>query len=112
MKPHIVDVRVKGRRPFRVVLGGRVANVATSVARMPMITLLARVYVRSGFTPTVEGVAHESEHVEQWHDIGPIVFPVRYVLEHLRRGYKRNRFEQKAREYALAHSHLFADWNR
>jgi hypothetical protein len=39
---------------------------------------------------------HELEHVRQWR-AAPLTFPVRYVWQHLRRGYRDNPFEVAAR---------------
>jgi hypothetical protein len=40
-------------------------------------------------------VAHELAHVRQWR--ADPLFPVRYALETLRRGYRENRYEEEAR---------------
>jgi hypothetical protein len=40
-------------------------------------------------------LAHELEHVRQWRQVP--LFPLRYALESVRRGYWNNRFEVQAR---------------
>lgn len=47
-------------------------------------------------------VAHELTHVRQWE--ADALFPLKYALESLRRGYRDNRYEREARanESALA----------
>ena len=111
----IVRVRVEGRRPFDVRLGGKLSALLTWLARMPLFTppLPGRftVYVRPGFVPVVKGIAHESEHVEQIAELGRVRFAIAYVWEQLTRGYERNRFEVGARDYARANAHLFTDWD-
>ncbi|HEX2093677.1 MAG TPA: DUF4157 domain-containing protein [Longimicrobiaceae bacterium] len=41
-------------------------------------------------------LVHELTHVRQWEE--DRLFPVRYALESLRRGYRDNRYEREARE--------------
>lgn len=41
-------------------------------------------------------LVHELTHVRQWEE--DRLFPVRYALESLRRGYRNNRYELEARE--------------
>lgn len=43
---------------------------------------------------------HEVAHVQQFEQVG--AFPARYLWESLRRGYRKNRFEQEADAWALA----------
>lgn len=45
-------------------------------------------------------LAHEMAHVRQWEE--DRLFPLRYALESLRRGYRNNRYEVEAREAASA----------
>jgi hypothetical protein len=48
-------------------------------------------------------LVHELTHVRQWRE--DRLFPVRYALESLRRGYWNNRYEIEAREAASAVPH-------
>ena len=59
------------------------------------VTLRSTIIVHPGVRLTRRLLAHELEHVRQWKD--PL-FPFRYTLESLRRGYWNNRYEQQARE--------------
>ncbi len=54
------------------------------------------VYVRAKHLMTPALVRHELAHVRQARTHG-ILFPLRYYVEHVRRGYHRNRFELAAR---------------
>jgi hypothetical protein len=42
-------------------------------------------------------VIHELKHVEQYERLGAIPFLVRYLMEHIRKGYWNNAFEAEAR---------------
>jgi hypothetical protein len=70
---------------------------------MSGLTLANRVYIRTDYCPidienagTVELVFHELVHVMQFRR-NPILFPVRYLVRHLRYGYSLNPFEREAR---------------
>jgi hypothetical protein len=70
------------------------------------LTLWNRVYLRSDYGPidpeiraTVELVFHELIHVMQFRR-NPLIFPLRYLLQHLRYGYMNNPAEVEARSCA------------
>jgi hypothetical protein len=66
-------------------LGGPAAGVA----------LRSTVVIHPDAKPSARLVAHELAHVRQWR--ADPLFPVRYTLETLRRGYRQNRYEKEAR---------------
>ncbi|HMU45579.1 MAG TPA: DUF4157 domain-containing protein [Chitinophagaceae bacterium] len=43
-------------------------------------------------------VCHELKHVEQYQKHGYLIFPIKYFIEWVRRGYYKNKFEVEARE--------------
>lgn len=69
---------------------GRMGGPASAV------TLGRTIVVRPGARLSRRLVLHELAHVRQWEE-DPL-FPVRYALESLRRGYRNNRYEVEARE--------------
>jgi len=92
---------------------GRAAAVALGrLARREAVLLVAMLAVVLGVwgfvevaQEVVEGSAravddrllrHELAHVRQWRR-EPVLFPVLYALEHLRHGYRNNRYEVEAR---------------
>jgi hypothetical protein len=62
------------------------------------ITLGRTVWLGKGIRPSAELLLHEVCHVHQFQAVP--AFPLRYVLESLRRGYHHNRFEVDARRFA------------
>ena len=52
---------------------------------------------REGFLNDADWVCHELKHVEQYHQNGFAGFIVKYLVEWLRKGYFRNKFEAEAR---------------
>lgn len=62
------------------------------------ITLGRTVWLAPGVAWDAELCLHEARHVQQW--AADRLFPLRYILESLRRGYQANRYEVDAREYA------------
>jgi hypothetical protein len=73
---------------------------------MSGLTLANRVYLRAEHCPidstnrtTVELVFHELAHVLQFRR-HPFLFPLRYLLQHLRYGYANNPAEVEARQIA------------
>lgn len=60
------------------------------------VTLHRTIVVRPGVKLTRRLLVHELTHVRQWEE-DPL-FPLRYTLESLRRGYRENRYEREARE--------------
>ena len=70
------------------------------VRSVSAITLGRTVWLSELAYASEELLLHEFCHVKQF-DTVP-AFPVRYLWESLRRGYRANRFEVEARQYALA----------
>jgi len=64
------------------------------------ITLWHYVFLGPGFEPTAALLLHELRHVQQFESVR--AFPVRYLVELVRRGYRRNRYEVDADAYAAA----------
>ena len=69
------------------------------------LTLWNRIYIREGFVdPTL--VFHELTHVAQFRR-SPLLFPIKYVIDHIRYGYVNNPAEIEARERAAELSRMF-----
>jgi hypothetical protein len=64
------------------------------------ITLWRTVWLAPGTSMSAELLLHELRHVQQFQTVRG--FPVRYIWETVRRGYRRNRFEVEARQFAGA----------
>jgi hypothetical protein len=64
------------------------------------ITLWHTIWLASDLEPDDELLLHELRHVHQFQ--ASRMFPVSYVLQSIRHGYLRNRYEVDAREYAAA----------
>ena len=64
------------------------------------VTLGHTIVVHPDVRLTRRLLVHELAHVRQWEE--DRLFPVRYALESLRRGYRNNRYEVEAREAELA----------
>ena len=79
-------------------LGGRFAGMARAAAA---VTLGDTIFVGRGVRLTDRLLRHELAHVEQWRR-QPLTFPWRYVVGHVRHGYRDNPFEIEAREAELA----------
>jgi hypothetical protein len=71
------------------------------------IALWRTVFLGVGARLDAELLLHELGHVRQF--VGSRAFPFRYVMESLRRGYARNRYEHDAQ--AFAESRLRATGN-
>jgi hypothetical protein len=87
---HRVQFRVCRRIPFSRFVGGK---------RLAGLTLWNRVWVVEDRWPDLELVIHELVHVLQFRK-NPIVFPLRYIVDHLRYGYDANPAEVEARTTA------------
>lgn len=59
------------------------------------VTLGHTIFVHPRITMTRQLLVHELVHVRQWE--ADALFPLRYALEWVRRGYWNNRYEQEAR---------------
>ena len=60
------------------------------------VTLGAAIVVHPSVPVTRELIRHELAHVRQWRR-APWLFPLRYVLEHMKHGYRNNPYEVEAR---------------
>jgi hypothetical protein len=89
----------RGSQLVRVVYHSSIANLLRRFTRGQLyaITFWNRVYVSRGYL-VPSGLQHELEHVRQWHSLGPLGFPVRYVIGLFRHGYLKHPLEIAARE--------------
>lgn len=78
----------------------RVGGWCLGARSVAAIALGRTVWIAREADLTAELLLHEHAHVEQWRTVQ--LFPVRYVLESLRRGYFNNRFEVAARQASAA----------
>ncbi|MBA4157360.1 MAG: DUF4157 domain-containing protein [Gemmatimonadetes bacterium] len=81
-------------------IGGMLARMRGPAAA---VTLRRTIVVYPGVRLTERLLAHELAHVRQW-QADPL-FPVRYSVETLRRGYRGNRYERQAREEETSPTH-------
>jgi hypothetical protein len=87
--PPEVTVR-RGR--LVTAIGGLMGGMGAPAAA---VTLGRTIVVDRDVPLTPRLLAHELEHVRQWRQVP--LFPLRYTLESVRRGYWNNRFEVQAR---------------
>lgn len=73
-------------------LGGWLSRLGGPAAA---VALRRTIVVHPDVPLTPRLLAHEIEHVRQWEE--DLLFPLRYTLETLRRGYANNRYECQAR---------------
>lgn len=93
--PELGRIRLRrGGLPVRV--GGWALGQRTVAA----ITLWRTVFVAPGVELDAELLLHESRHVHQFE--ASTAFPIHYLWESVRRGYRANRYEADARTYAAA----------
>jgi Domain of unknown function (DUF4157) len=76
----------------------RLAGWALRRSTAAAITLWRTVFVAPGVRLSADLLLHELGHVQQFES--GLAFPVRYLLESLRRGYGDNRYEHEAEAYA------------
>ncbi len=76
----------------------RIAGWLLGQRSVAAITLWNTVFLGASEPVSPELLLHEARHVQQFG--ADWSFPVRYLLESVRRGYHRNRFEVDARAYA------------
>jgi hypothetical protein len=88
-----VHVRCGGLPP-------RVGGWCLGRSSVAAITLWRTVWIHPGTPLSAELLLHEFCHVRQFE--ADRWFPLRYIGETLRRGYRSNRYELTAREYARA----------
>ena len=75
------------------VLGGLLSGHRRTAAA---VTVGQTIVVHPDARLTERLLRHEVAHVQQWRR-DPLLFPLRYALQHLRRGYRDNPFEVEAR---------------
>jgi hypothetical protein len=93
--PELAKIRLRrGGLPVRV--GGWALGQRTVAA----ITLWRTVYVAPGVALEAELLLHELRHVHQFE--ASAAFPIRYLWESVRHGYRANRYEADARTYTAA----------
>jgi hypothetical protein len=81
--------------------GGLPPRVAGWCLRQPSvaaITLWNTVWLGDKVAADLELLLHEARHVQQFE--ASWAFPFQYLVESIRRGYWKNRFEVDARDYA------------
>ena len=76
----------------------RIGGLALGMRSVQGITLGRTVFLDSQASLNPALLLHELAHVHQFERDG--TFPIRYVLESLRRGYHANRYELEANSYA------------
>ena len=74
-------------------LGGWLSGMRTPAAA---VTLGDAIVVHPDVELTGRLLRHELAHVKQWRS-APLLFPLRYVLGHLKHGYHNNPYEVEAR---------------
>ena len=99
-----IQFRLCRRIPFSWLAGGK---------RFAGLTLWNRVYLLEDHWPpepltrvNVELIVHELAHVLQYRR-NPLLFPLRYVIDHFRYGYESNPAEVEARETARSVAESF-----
>lgn len=75
------------------VIGGRLSGHAGPAAA---VTLGRTIIVHPDVRLTDRLLRHELAHVRQWQR-SPVTFPLRYVWQHVRHGYRDNPYEVEAR---------------
>lgn len=88
--PHDVVIRAGRLVP---IVGGRLSGHSGPAAA---VTLGRTIIVHPDVRLTDRLLRHELAHVRQWQQ-APITFPLRYVWQHLRHGYRDNPYEVDAR---------------
>jgi hypothetical protein len=102
--PHRIRLRVRERIPFWWIPGNKNACG---------LTLGNRIYLRAEYCPidpanreAVQLVFHELAHVMQFRE-KPLLFPIRYLLQHIRYGYTGNPAEGEARQFAMRNTEQY-----
>jgi len=97
---HLLDryPELAGARYRRGGLPPRVGGWALGLASVAGITLWRTVFLAPHVPFSAELLLHELAHVRQFEESR--AFPVRYLWECARVGYRRNRFEVAAQRYA------------
>lgn len=92
--PELAGMRCRRGGPF-VRVGGWCLGART----VSGITLWRTVWLAPHVPLSPRLLLHESRHVDQF-GADPILFPLRYTWESLRRGYRANRYERDAEQFA------------
>lgn len=85
----------------RIRRGGilpRIGGWCLGCSTVAGITVGRTVWLGRNVRPSAELLLHEVCHVRQFESVP--AFPLRYIVESLRRGYHHNRFEVDARRFA------------
>lgn len=90
---------LSGARYRRGGILPRLGGWCLGCASVAGITLGRTIWLGTRATPSAELLLHEIRHVHQFQAVR--AFPLRYLLETLRRGYHHNRFEVDARRFAF-----------
>jgi hypothetical protein len=99
--PHTVLARYPELAHARFRRGGlpaRIGGWALGQSSVAAITLWRTVFLAPHTRLDPELLLHELRHVHQFQ--ASLSFPIRYLWESLRRGYRHNRFELDARSFA------------
>ena len=75
------------------LIGGRLSGMAKPAAA---VTLGRTIVVHPEVHLSDRLLKHELAHVRQW-ERAPLTFPLRYVWQHLKHGYRDNPYEVEAR---------------
>ncbi|HEX6306722.1 MAG TPA: DUF4157 domain-containing protein [Longimicrobiales bacterium] len=86
------DVVIRAGRLIPAI-GGRLSGHARHAAA---VTLGRTIIVHPDVRLSERLLRHELEHVRQWRR-APLTFPLRYLWQHLRYGYRDNPYEVEAR---------------
>src|SRR5262245_15831191 len=74
-------------------IGGWLSGMRAPAAA---VTLGDAIVIHPDVAVTARLLRHELAHVQQWRE-APLLFPLRYVLGHLKHGYHNNPYEVEAR---------------
>lgn len=103
--PELARVRLR-----RGGLPARVGGWALGQRWVAAITLWHTIFLAPGVAAEPELLLHELRHVHQFE--ASTAFPLRYLWESIRRGYRGNRYEADARAYAAARVRAGTDLRR
>ena len=89
---------------IRIKTNSARARLAAKIMKTDSIAIVfgSTIYLwncsRENFLKNTAWLRHETAHVLQFRRIGFVSFCFLYVIEHIRNGYDKNRFETEARE--------------
>lgn len=90
--PELAGIRLR-RGGLLVRIAGWPLGQSTAAG----ITIRRTVFLAPRVEPDAELLLHELRHAQQFE--ADLAFPLRYLVESLRRGYTNNRYEQDANRY-------------